>query len=282
MGFPSMSRWRNWVCRLPRFSGGPGEISLAGTMVNSEGTGGRMRVFGQWALVYCVSGRCTYRDARGTAGEIGPGGWILVFPELAQGYGPAPGSRWDEIYVCFRGPVFEAWRESGCFDPARPLGKWLPPARAVPAFGGFFRQAGREGCPPLKAACLWQEILADIVGGPAGPAVKRGDWLAKALDSLEHSEPGCGTGAVRRAAAACGLGYESFRKKFEAAMGMPPGRYLLAHRIERARRLLALQSPTNAEIASMLGFHDEFHFSKTFSRFTGAPPREFRKRSLGQ
>lgn len=257
-------------------------MSLAGTVADSEGTGrGAMRVLGRWALVYNVSGRCTYRDERGVRMELGPGSWILVFPELAHSYGPAPGSRWDEVYVCFRGPVFEAWRDSGCFDPARPAGKWLPPAQGVAAFGDFFRSIQRRDCSQLKAVCLWQQLLADIVGAPARPAVKRGDWLGKALDSLEHSGDGGGGDPLRQAAAACGLGYESFRKKFEASMGMPPGRYVLAHRIERARRLIALQSLTNAEIAAMLGFHDEFHFSKTFLRFTGVPPREFRRLSSG-
>lgn len=238
-----------------------------------------MRVFRQWALVYSVSGRCFYEDARGGREELEPGAWILVFPELAQAYGPAPGNRWDEIYVCFRGPVFEAWREAGCFAPLRPTGCWLPPAQGVRAFQKFFQQVQRKNCSSLKAVCLWQELLAEIVGAPREPAMKREDWLERALDFLEHSELGGGADSLRQAAQTCGIGYESFRKKFESAVGMPPGQYVLARRIERARRLLAFQSLTNCEIAALLGFHDEFHFSKTFSRLTGTSPREFRQQA---
>jgi AraC-like DNA-binding protein len=122
-------------------------------------------------------------------------------------------------------------------------------------------------------------LLAEIVGVTGEPPKKREAWLEKAMDFLEHSELGDGTDSLRLAAKSSGIGYESFRKKFEVAVGMPPGRYVLARRIERARRLLALESLTNAEIAGMLGFHDEFHFSKTFSRFTGSSPRDFRKLS---
>jgi methylphosphotriester-DNA--protein-cysteine methyltransferase len=57
----------------------------------------------------------------------------------------------------------------------------------------------------------------------------------------ETSDLGGRTDSLRQAAQACGIGYKPFRKKFETAVGMPPGRYVLARRIERARRLLALQ-----------------------------------------
>jgi hypothetical protein len=236
-----------------------------------------MRVFGQWALVYSVSGRCTYKDERGVQMELEPGRWILVFPEMAHAYGPAPGERWNEIYVCFRGPVFEAWRTAGSFDPQRPTGSWLPPAEGVRVFQKFFREIWQKSCTSMKAVCLWQELLTEIVGVTGEPSAKREEWLEKSLDFLEHSQLGCGADYLRHAALASGIGYESFRKKFESAVGMPPGRYMLARRVERARRLLTLQSLTNGEIAAMLGFHDEFHFSKTFSKFTGISPREFRK-----
>jgi AraC-like DNA-binding protein len=278
MKITSLLRWRTQLSQLPRFSGGPGELTLAGTIAGSSGTGGgRMRVFGQWALVYSVSGRCFYEDERGTRADLAPGSWILVFPELAQRYGPAAGERWDEIYVCFRGPVFEAWRSAGCFDPTRTTGSWLPPSRGVRVFEKFFQEIQRKNCSSMRAVCLWQELLSEIVGTPHEPAMKREDWLEKAKDFLEHSDPGGGADSLRQAAQACGIGYESFRKKFESATGVPPGRYVLARRIERARRLLAMQALTNGEIAAMLGFHDEFHFSKTFSKFTGSSPRDFRR-----
>lgn len=283
MNLPAISRWRTGLFRLPRFSGGPGEVTLAGTIANSDGTGGPgMRIFGQWALVYSVSGNCFYNDERGVKEVLQPGSWIMVFPEMAQAYGSTPGGRWDEIYVCFRGPVFEAWREGGCFDPSRTTGRWLPPDKGVRVFQKFFQEIQRKDCSSLKAVCLWQELLSEIVGAPREPAIKREGWLERALDFLEHSEPAGGADPLRQAAQACGIGYESFRKKFESAVGMPPGRYVLARRIERARRLLALQSLTNGEIAAMLGFHDEFHFSKTFSRFTGSSPREFRQHARGR
>lgn len=277
MSFPSPTRWRSWLPQLPRFSGGPGEITLAGTIANSAGTGvPQMRVFGQWALVYLVSGRGFYRDERGREEDMVPGKWILVFPEMAHAYGPLPGQHWHEVYVCFRGPVFEAWREAGSLDTAHPTGRWLSPAKGVPMFREFFQKVQRRNCSSLEAAIHWQSLLAQVIKDqPRSPETKL-PWLDRALDLLEESLPDS-TNSLPKIARECGLGYESFRKKFEKALGMPPGRYVLARRIERARRLMTKEPFTNKEIAEFLGFYDEFHFSKVFTRFTGKTPRQYRR-----
>ena len=279
MTFPSLSKWRTWLSPLPRFTGGPGEITLAGTIHNSDGTGrSGMRVFGQWALVYVVSGKAHYHDDRGTTAQVEPGGWILVFPELAHSYRPAPSTCWDEIYVCFRGPIFETWRESGIYDIARPYGRWIDPKNGVAAFERFFRKVSQKDCSALKAACLWQELMEEIICSHRNPTPNSDEWLRRAQDALELMDPQQNSNSPRQVAKACGMGYESFRKKFEAATGVPPARYALSRRIERARQLLTLEPLTNGEIARILGFYDEFHFSKTFNRLTGCSPREFRKR----
>lgn len=50
----------------------------------------------------------------------------------------------------------------------------------------------------------------------------------------------------------------------------------MKQKIEQARHLMAMRQLTNKEISELLGFYDEFHFSKTFSRLTGQSPRQFR------
>jgi AraC-like DNA-binding protein len=61
---------------------------------------------------------------------------------------------------------------------------------------------------------------------------------------------------------------------FSDIAGEPPARYAMTRRIERARHLLARHRFTNKELAEMLGFHDGFHFAKTFKKLTGKTPRQ--------
>lgn len=278
MPLPSFNRWRTWVAPLPRPRGGIGEITGAASILNSTGAGRQsLRIFGQWALVYLVAGSGEYQDEHGILQPIRPGNWILVFPEVAHRYGPPPGGFWNEIYVTFRGPIFEVWRDAGYFDPGRPVGRWLPPRQGVTEFAAFFKEVGPRSCSALEAVAAWQQMLARFFHGAPISHSMHPAWLESALDLLEKNS-GDSRQQLQQVAQACGLGYESFRKKFEAAIGQPPGQYAQSRKIEQARRLMNRNLHTNQVLAELLGFSDEFHFSKTFSQFTGMSPRQYRQK----
>lgn len=235
------------------------------------------RTFGQWAIVYLVGGSGSYHDERGTDVPVRPGDVILVFPELAHSYGPPPGGTWNELYVCFRGPVFEAWRSAGVFDVRHPVFKWQSPRKGLAVMQEFFSQMNRPGKSMRETVALWQCMLARML--PAANASSHAsnalpEWFLRAADMLERASDAENRQALDEIASACGMGYENFRKKFALIAGKPPARYAMERRIERARQLLARHPFTNKELAELLGFHDEFHFAKTFRKIVGRTPRE--------
>jgi AraC-like DNA-binding protein len=66
-------------------------------------------------------------------------------------------------------------------------------------------------------------------------------------------------------------------RRFTAAFGLPPHRYLTGRRIEAARgRLLAGQSI--ADVAVAVGFHDQAHLHRHFTRLVGTTPARFARR----
>ena len=56
--------------------------------------------------------------------------------------------------------------------------------------------------------------------------------------------------------------------------------YLLRKRIERAKTLLSQGELAICEIAAMLGFSDQSHFSRTFRKIEGMTPKQFARASL--
>jgi AraC family transcriptional regulator len=69
-----------------------------------------------------------------------------------------------------------------------------------------------------------------------------------------------------------------FARQFKAATGMPPHRYVVARRVERAQQLLGESDDLSlSEIATNVGFSDQSQFSTHFKRVVGVTPREFRK-----
>jgi AraC family transcriptional regulator len=73
------------------------------------------------------------------------------------------------------------------------------------------------------------------------------------------------------------LSSDSFRRAFKRSFGMPPHRYLVQRRIERAKTLLACSAWSITNIRFAVGFSDTSSFSATFRRLTGMTPTEFRQ-----
>lgn len=66
--------------------------------------------------------------------------------------------------------------------------------------------------------------------------------------------------------------YNLFKEKLQQS----PQEYLLAFRIERAKKLLVSSSEPVKEIAKQVGYQNAFAFSKAFHRITGVSPSEYR------
>ena len=63
-------------------------------------------------------------------------------------------------------------------------------------------------------------------------------------------------------------------RSFTAAFGLPPHRYLTGRRVEVARRRLLSGEPI-AAVATAVGFHDQAHLTRHFTRLVGTTPRRF-------
>jgi AraC family transcriptional regulator len=69
-----------------------------------------------------------------------------------------------------------------------------------------------------------------------------------------------------------------FTRQFTAMIGMPPYRYLITLRIQRAAELLRGSDLTVTQILHRVGFHSPSHFTTTFRRHMGMSPTAYRRR----
>ncbi|MFI6877622.1 AraC family transcriptional regulator [Streptomyces sp. NPDC050400] len=63
-------------------------------------------------------------------------------------------------------------------------------------------------------------------------------------------------------------------RSFSAAYGIAPHQYLMARRVDRARRLLLAGGPVG-EVAATCGFFDQSHLTRHFKRVVGVPPGRY-------
>jgi AraC family transcriptional regulator len=67
-----------------------------------------------------------------------------------------------------------------------------------------------------------------------------------------------------------------FARAFTQSFGMPPHRYHMARRMDRARRLLQGPSISVTQIGLQVGFRETSSFTRAFRRLTGLTPTEYR------
>lgn len=78
-------------------------------------------------------------------------------------------------------------------------------------------------------------------------------------------------------ASACGIGTKSFVRAFAATTGKSPYQYVIAARVERAKRLIEQNQQGLAEIALCCGFSHQEHLTRAFRKLTGQTPGRYRR-----
>ncbi len=68
-----------------------------------------------------------------------------------------------------------------------------------------------------------------------------------------------------------------FARAFKQTIGMPPHRWLIMRRIERAKQLLETTQLSILDIACAVGFQSQSHFGQVFRRQTGFSPAKWRR-----
>jgi len=68
-----------------------------------------------------------------------------------------------------------------------------------------------------------------------------------------------------------------FARAFTQSFGVPPHRYHMARRMDRARGLLQKPALSVTQIGIQIGFRETSSFTKAFRRFTGLTPTEYRR-----
>jgi AraC family transcriptional regulator len=73
-----------------------------------------------------------------------------------------------------------------------------------------------------------------------------------------------------------GMSPHYFTELFRKTTGQTPHQFVLAERIDRAKRLLRNPTLTALDVAVLVGFADASHFTKVFSRIVGVTPSRYR------
>ncbi|WP_438727469.1 AraC family transcriptional regulator [Parasphingorhabdus sp. DH2-15] len=250
-----------------------GGIRIACFVKNGAGVLTPKRILPHFTLVYVLQGTGSYSDENGAAFDVKAGDAIIVLPGLEHWYGPSNGKVWDELYLVFEGPVFDLWRDEGCFDLEKPVISLTPSDYWLDKIKRAIGENNEGDHVKMTAeAVRMQQLLMDIQNAARTDIEADIEWLQTAKTCLKSNPD------VKSAASEMAMSYELFRKKFRKLSGQSPGKYRSGYLMEQACDLLADRSLTLRQIADKLDYCDEYHFSKRFSKVIGWSPREYRMR----
>ena len=111
-------------------------------------------------------------------------------------------------------------------------------------------------------------IQSGVLAGLAHPK------LARALTAV-HEQPGADW-SLDRMAQAAGMSRSGFAAEFKAAVGTPPGDYLLRWRVSIAQAQLRSGTAVKS-VSDKLGYASPAAFSRAFTQVVGASPRAWLK-----
>lgn len=217
---------------------------------------------------------------RGSVERVGPGGLALLNPEVPHtGHAGVPeGWTYEVLYP-------DVNVVSGIAEEVAGI-------RGTPAFGAVVvrdEAAARlvsavhravEQDDALAADSLLRLVVGRLVRAYGtrvpgrAPGTAGASAAATARDLLEQrmADPP----SLGQLAAEVGASPFSLARAFREAYGLPPHAWLTGARVRRAKRLLDTGAGP-AEAAAEVGFHDQPHLNRHFTRFFGVPPGMYQR-----
>ena len=132
------------------------------------------------------------------------------------------------------------------------------------------------------ALAFFSHVSRNYGGATIGGPGKRGGlapWqLRRALEYIDANLDG--DPSIGLLATECRLSSSHFARAFKAETGIPPHRWLMHRRIDRASKLLINEKLTISEVAQLCGFADQSHLARVFVRSRGCSPANWRRQKM--
>jgi AraC-like DNA-binding protein len=132
---------------------------------------------------------------------------------------------------------------------------------------------------PLAVQSAFASLVGSVFGVARAPDGRVADRVLHRVREQLHDELERNL-SLDELAAIAGLSKYHLVHRFSAAFGLPPHRYHLQLRLDRARVLLR-DGRDIGDVATELGFADQSHLTRRFTRAFGVSPGRYRARMLG-
>ncbi len=245
-------------------------IGSAGTAMLSAGSY-PMRAQEAW-LWLCSQGGSVEVKKKALHLRISRGECSMI-PPLAEGLVLRTQGEARVLWFTVAGPLGDLYMHKLGAFPSGPVSQTALPAQLKLARGIVhaavrFSQSAEASSSQLQQL-LWA-LLASHSGQPVAMDAVLSHQIARVVDAMRRKQYRENY-SLADMAGLSRMPTETFRKRFASEVGMPPQKYQLLRKMERAKTLLR-DGHSVQSAGSEVGLRDPYHFSKTFKKYVGLSP----------
>jgi AraC-like DNA-binding protein len=244
----------------------------------------RGRIINEFQILYISKGCGDFETIKTGTIMVNEGDVIFLFPGVWHRYRPDKRAGWTEYWISFNGEIPERLLHRNIFSPENPIVHLGYNAQLITLYRDIFDLVSEEaiGSHQLIAsmtmqimAMIREAILKKSSGGSNVDKI-----IADAKKIITHHINK--TINMEDLADDLHISYSWFRRMFKHHTGLPPNKYHLQLRINRAKELLCNTNDSINLVSEKTGFSCAYHFMSIFKKHVGVTPTQWRNLSRGQ
>ncbi|MFA5866209.1 MAG: AraC family transcriptional regulator [Phycisphaerae bacterium] len=232
----------------------------------------RLRVLGQYAVVYVVAGNGEFFSPTTGKVAVGPRQAMILFPQEPNIYRPL--NQWTTKWIVWNGPEARLLEELGYLS----MDQCVLDDRFDIVDRAFMRLSKIIAQEDLAAVLDRKNIILEMIlelFKHRRQMVKRRNCDGRMEQAVEflglHYIEEVGLASVARQFSFSPV---HFRRMFKHHTGISPKEFVTSLRISKAKELLSQGRPIK-EVAKRVGYEDIFYFMRVFKKATGISPGKF-------
>lgn len=235
-------------------------------------------------LIYCVDGK-GWIEADGEKTVIRPNEYFTIPAHKAHRYGADENDPWSIYWLHFIGEKANLFLKGNRIE----ISRFDTSESSRFRERIFLFQEIVENLQPgltvsnleYASTCLWH-LLGSFRFVRAYRKIKQAKTLDKVGKSIYYMNEQIDKNiSAQELASQCGLSLSHYCLVFKKHTSYTPLLYFTRLKVQKACNMLDLTGKTVKEIAHVLGFEDQYYFTRVFKKIMGMPPTVYRDRKKG-
>ena len=206
---------------------------------------------------------------------------FFLLPNTTVSYYPHKKNPWKYYWINIDGPQIQSYISMLNLSAMRAVIPCPAFDKIKTGFENILNPNSNLLSSNFSAIALFYTILSVLNTTEATTSLPNTDILERvqAVVEFNYSNPNF---TVPTIASMLYVSHSHLWKKFKEQTGQTLVQYLSSFRLTKACELLSTRKYTNKELATLVGFNDEFHFMKIFKKKFGATIKEYQEDIFNQ